>query len=111
MPYTQDQLDGFLRNPREALDTELKAWFDPSAPEGTIHDFKHSDYFAEEFVRKFWKPWIHDEICEQSDYDASRAATSTWRSYLAMLPIQWLLLALVGWLALCWWLGWSWWPF
>lgn len=32
----QDELDGFVREPRESLDTELKGWIDPASNEGVI---------------------------------------------------------------------------
>jgi hypothetical protein len=36
MPYTQDELDRFVCNARETLETELKAWIDPKSDEGII---------------------------------------------------------------------------
>jgi len=36
VPYSQEELDEFVRDPRESLDTELKGWIDPASNEGTI---------------------------------------------------------------------------
>jgi hypothetical protein len=33
---SQEELDGFVRDPRESLDTELKGWIDPATNEGII---------------------------------------------------------------------------
>ena len=69
-----------------------------------FHEFAHSDYFTADFVRKFWRPWIHEEVIEKSDYDSERATISCLRSVVAMLPLQWFGLAAV--LFLIWrWIG------
>jgi hypothetical protein len=33
---SQEELDGFVRDPRESVDTELKGWIDPASKEGII---------------------------------------------------------------------------
>ena len=42
MPQSQEELDGFIRNPRESLDTELKCWIDPTTDEGIVKIAKAS---------------------------------------------------------------------
>ncbi|MDX1964944.1 MAG: hypothetical protein SFX18_17480 [Pirellulales bacterium] len=58
-------------------------------------DYKHSDFFNEDFVRKYWKPWIEANKVVPSPWDEKAPPASWFLNVLSILPLQWLLCGLV----------------
>jgi len=57
------------------------------------HDYAHSDFFNEEFVRTYWKPWFEENRFEPSAW-AEKAPPTRWiLNVISVLPLQWILLA------------------
>ena len=66
------------------------------------HDYEHSQFFNEEFVRTYWKPWIEKQSFVQSIWGEKTPPASWWLSMLSVVPFQWIVLVatlfLVAWL-------------
>ncbi len=54
------------------------------------HNYKHSDFFNEAFVRKFWHPWFERDEYVSSEWDESAPPSPWWLSILSVLPLQWM---------------------
>ncbi|WP_143549185.1 hypothetical protein [Rhodopirellula bahusiensis] len=52
------------------------------------HDYGHSDFFNEEFVRKYWKPWFANSSYVESAWAEKAPASPWWLSLLSVLPLQ-----------------------
>ncbi|WP_339888570.1 hypothetical protein [Rhodopirellula europaea] len=52
------------------------------------HDYGHSDFFNEDFVRKYWKPWFTDSPYVESAWAESAPVSPWWLSVLSVLPLQ-----------------------
>lgn len=56
------------------------------------HPGGHSQYFDQNFVKKYWVPFLQrGEICP-SDWEQSRPSTPWWLSFLGWLPLRYLAL-------------------
>jgi len=63
--------------------------------EDRYHNFGHSDFFDQAFIRKFWRPYIaNDYIIENSDWSADRETPSWLISMLPKIPISLLFLSI-----------------
>ena len=52
------------------------------------HDFAHSDFFAEDFIREFWKPWFASSKYTKSDWE-EEAPPSPWLlDVFSFLPVK-----------------------
>jgi hypothetical protein len=60
-----------------------------------FHNFGHSDYFTQEFVKQFWYPWIYESRVVTSEYESKRPVSPWWRSILSILPINWLIVIII----------------
>lgn len=61
------------------------------------HDIDHGGFFSEEFVQKYWVPFIQSGNFVQSLW-TSRRPTSPWYvKVLASLPFQWISLVILCW--------------
>ena len=60
------------------------------------HDYSHSDFFNEAFVRKFWHPWFDREEYVASAWDEAAPPSPWWLSILSILPLQWILVVAVA---------------
>ncbi len=59
------------------------------------HNFKHSDYFEETFVRDFWLPWFQSGKFIGSKWDEKEPPGSWWRVVISLLPLKWVLVILL----------------
>jgi len=55
------------------------------------HNFRHSDFFDEEFVRQFWKPLIESDTLVPSEWEENAPSPSWILGILSVLPIQWMI--------------------
>jgi pimeloyl-ACP methyl ester carboxylesterase len=55
------------------------------------HDYAHSDFFNEEFVRRFWKPWFLNGTLVPSLWPETAPPPSWGLSVLSIIPFQWIL--------------------
>lgn len=52
------------------------------------HNFGHSDFFAEDFIRAFWKPWFESGTYKKSDWE-EQAPPSPWvLDAFSVLPVK-----------------------
>lgn len=51
---------------------------------------KHSGFFDSNFVKEHWKPFVESGVISNIDFD--RSAERYWRSFLAIIPLQWLII-------------------
>lgn len=52
------------------------------------HNFGHSDFFAEDFIRAFWKPWFESGTYKNSDWE-EQAPPSPWvLDAFSVLPVK-----------------------
>lgn len=68
------------------------------------HNFGHSDFFAEDFIRAFWKPWFESGTYKKSDWE-EQAPPAPWvLDAFSVLPVKSTLsfLALVAGVSLLW---------
>jgi hypothetical protein len=66
-----------------------------------FHDATHGQYFKEEFVSKYWKPFIHQGEYKRTPFEINRSTTPQWLSLLGILPIKsMLMLAVVSYFAI-----------
>ena len=69
-----------------------------SAPPGVrdrADDITHSDYFTREFVERYWLPWFRSGTFVPSPWTAAQPPAPWWRSILTIVPLRWLLVALL----------------
>lgn len=66
------------------------------------HNYTHSEFFNETFVRTYWKPWFEDGTLVRSSWDENAPPPSWFLSVLSAVPAQWILCILA--LALSLWL-------
>jgi hypothetical protein len=60
------------------------------------HDYAHGDFFNEEFVRRYWKPWFENGVDVPSRW-AEKAPPPSWLlSILSVLPLHWAICVLLG---------------
>ena len=59
------------------------------------HDITHSDYFTREFVERYWLPWFCSGTFVPSPWTAAQPPAPWWRSILTVVPLRWLLVALL----------------
>jgi hypothetical protein len=59
------------------------------------HDYSHSEFFNEDFVRKYWKPWFENGKFVESSWAEKAPPASRWLGVLSVLPLQWIILALI----------------
>jgi hypothetical protein len=57
-----------------------------------FHNITHSDFFADEFARKYWIPLVKGEKVSFSDEDVKGGGTPAWFNLLR-LPLKWVPLA------------------
>jgi hypothetical protein len=69
------------------------------------HNYSHSEFFNEQFVRTYWKPWFESNDFVSSPWEESAPPTPWWLSVLSVLPLQWFLIALV--IVLLVWIGYA----
>jgi pimeloyl-ACP methyl ester carboxylesterase len=55
-----------------------------------FHNFSHSSYFTEEFVRDYWLPYLAEGKLDTTEWDLTRPNPPYWHSVITMLPIKWL---------------------
>ena len=53
------------------------------------HNFAHSDFFTETFVRKYWIPWFEEGRIVSSEWEESAPPSPWWINVLSILPLQW----------------------
>ncbi|HVX13834.1 MAG TPA: hypothetical protein VHC22_21810 [Pirellulales bacterium] len=66
------------------------------------HDYSHSDFFNEQFVRNYWEPWFAADKFVPSRWEEKAPPTPWCLSILSLLPLQWVLCVLIG-LAIAFW--------
>jgi pimeloyl-ACP methyl ester carboxylesterase len=72
------------------------------------HDFEHSDFFAEDFIRAFWKPWFESGTYTKSNWE-EEAPPSPWLlDAFSALPVKSILCVLIP--AICVSIYWFWQP-
>lgn len=65
-----------------------------------FHEAAHSDFFTEEFVRKYWVPYLSDGTITGSEWEATGDKRSPWWFPLARFtPVRWLLIVALVWMA------------
>jgi hypothetical protein len=70
--------------------------FENGTIEDRYHDFTHSDFFAEAFIREYWFPIFEREELVPSKYVRKPSWRSSIASFLASLPTGTLLVGLVA---------------
>ncbi|MCG8036147.1 MAG: hypothetical protein JAZ19_03845 [Candidatus Thiodiazotropha taylori] len=55
-------------------------------------DLNHSGFFTEDFIRKYWMPYIIDKKIEPSPLSVERPKPFWVKSLISILPIQWVIL-------------------
>jgi hypothetical protein len=63
------------------------AGFQTPGVEDRCHDLGHSDYFAEDFVKGFWVPFIRNGHVENSKFEEKMPEVPWWISVLGLRPI------------------------
>ncbi len=59
------------------------------------HDYAHSDFFNEKFVRDYWKPWFEHDRIVPSPWE-ERAPPPSWiLGILSVVPLQWICCSLL----------------
>lgn len=63
-----------------------------------FHDYKHSDFFKEEFVRQYWVPYFRTGDIVGTDWETRRPTPPLWHSFVSWFPLKLviILVALVG---------------
>lgn len=62
-----------------------------------FHNYRHSDYFKDEFINRFWVPFVTNGEVVQSEWEVSPARRDSfwWSTLLQYLPLKYLIPALV----------------
>lgn len=68
--------------------------FGTNAIKDRFHDFSHSEYFNEDFVRNYWAPYFWRGEITPSPIDRNRATPPYWQSLLTVVKLRWLLFVL-----------------
>lgn len=55
------------------------------------HNYAHSDFFNEKFVRDYWKPWFEENRVAPSQWEEHAPPPSWFLSILSVVPLQWIL--------------------
>lgn len=61
-----------------------------------FHDLYHSDFFAEDFVRRYWEEWVHSGVFVESKFERDRNTTPFWQSTLTWFPLKTLIAVISG---------------
>ncbi len=59
------------------------------------HNYAHSDFFNEKFVRDYWKPWFEHSKIVSSPWEEEAPPSSWPLSILSVIPLQWALCLLL----------------
>ncbi|MFG2782342.1 hypothetical protein ACGFY7_31415 [Streptomyces prunicolor] len=59
------------------------------------HNFKHSDYFSESFMKEYWHPWIKEGRVIQSGYEGMAKSSPYWMSLVTVNSFRLFILFLV----------------
>jgi pimeloyl-ACP methyl ester carboxylesterase len=65
------------------------------------HDYRHSDFFNESFVRRFWQPWFDRDEFVSSEWNELAPPSPWWLSLLSILPVQRIVLVVLVTAMLC----------
>jgi hypothetical protein len=60
-----------------------------------FHEGGHGQYFKQEFVEKYWEPFIRRGEHERTEYEKGMRTTPWWLSILGITHLQWLLTLLI----------------
>jgi hypothetical protein len=60
-----------------------------------FHNINHYEFFKEEFVKKYWNPFLDNGRIVASEYELKRPPIARWKVYISYLPIKWFLLLLI----------------
>ena len=60
-----------------------------------FHDATHGQYFKKEFVSEYWKPFVHHGEYKRTPFEIDRPTTPQWLSWLGMLRIKHIMLAVL----------------
>ncbi len=60
------------------------------------HDYSHSDFFNEAFVRDYWRPWFFSSVIVPSIWDERVPPKPFWWNLYGLLPMQLILLLLLS---------------
>ena len=60
-----------------------------------FHDGGHSLFMTREFVRQYWKPFLSEGRYVPTKSVAPRSRIPQWLQHLGMLPLRWILAALI----------------
>jgi hypothetical protein len=67
-----------------------------------FHPMRHSDYFARDFVERYWLPWICHGTLVKSSTEADRPTAPYWLSLLTVIHLKYLFLLIVPAIAALW---------
>lgn len=59
------------------------------------HDFAHSDFFNDQFIENYWKPWFETDTVVRSAWPEQAPPPSWGLSILSVVPLQWILCVLM----------------
>jgi hypothetical protein len=59
------------------------------------HNYTHSDFFTEEFVKTFWVPFIVEGKKVPSRWDLERPNPPWWVTFISELPLRWVIVILL----------------
>jgi len=59
------------------------------------HNFAHSDFFAEDFIRAFWKPWFESGTYARSDWEEQAPPSPWFLDAFSVLPVKLILSLLI----------------
>lgn len=60
-----------------------------------FHAGGHGQYFNRAFVKKYWEPFIRRGEYKGTEFEKTMLPTPWWLSLVGILPLQWLLLAML----------------
>jgi pimeloyl-ACP methyl ester carboxylesterase len=58
-----------------------------------FHALGHSDIFSEQFMRRYWLPWIRDDDIVMSEYEVQRPTVPLLLSIGEFIPLRWVISA------------------
>jgi pimeloyl-ACP methyl ester carboxylesterase len=56
-----------------------------------FHDYSHSEYFSEDFVRAYWLPYFRSGEIKPTRWEIKRGSPPYWQSLLAWIPLRYVL--------------------
>lgn len=56
-----------------------------------FHNYSHGDYFEQDFVKRYWVPFIKEGTFVPSEFERMRQPTPWWMSILSILPLKYLI--------------------